>query len=203
MDFIAIDFETASAKSHWSACAVGLVDVRDGKIYDTYYSLINPGCGFDYRCVRVHGIEEADVADAIDLHGAMALLREKLDGRTIVAHNASFDTGVMKAAMEREGVEPPVVDVLCTVSAARRAFPGRQSYSLSKMMDLVGEYEAHNALADAMSCAKLLLLCGEAAEADSVAELVEELGLVPGRFSEKEYYHCKVKPMKKGKEKLL
>ena len=28
MDFVALDFETATASVHWAACSVGLVDVR-------------------------------------------------------------------------------------------------------------------------------------------------------------------------------
>ena len=197
MDFVALDFETATASVHWAACSVGLVDVREGRIWDEYYTLINPGCAFDYRCVRIHGIQEEEVAGAMDLHGAMALLRERLDGRVVVAHNAAFDTGVMKSAMEREGVEPPDVRVLCTVAAARRALPGLSSYSISKMMDLLGEFRAHNALDDARACANLLLRCAKACGARSVEELSETLGLIPGHFNAQEYYHCKTRPVRK------
>lgn len=41
MEFTAIDFETANA-SRDSACAIGLVTVKDGRIIDEYYKLIKP-----------------------------------------------------------------------------------------------------------------------------------------------------------------
>jgi len=201
LDFIAFDFETAVTCVQWAACSVGVVDVRDGRIVDEYYTLINPGCAFDEHCIRIHGIHEEDVVDAISLHGVMAKLREMMDGRVVVAHNAAFDTGVMKHAMEREGVEPPDVEVICTVAASRRAFLNRQSYSLSKMKDLLGDFTAHNALDDARACAHLLLKCAEQVGADSIEELKEKLGLIPGHFSPTEFCHCKTKPMKKLKEK--
>ena len=40
-DFAAIDFETAN-NERTSVCSVGVVIVRDGKIVDTFYSLIQP-----------------------------------------------------------------------------------------------------------------------------------------------------------------
>lgn len=40
-DFAAINFETAN-QQRTSVCSVGIVIVRDGKIADSYYSLIKP-----------------------------------------------------------------------------------------------------------------------------------------------------------------
>ncbi|WP_263848915.1 exonuclease domain-containing protein [Limosilactobacillus equigenerosi] len=63
MDFVAFDFETASAK-RTSACSLALVIVRDNQIVDELYSLINPQTEFNYRNVQIHGIREQDVQDA-------------------------------------------------------------------------------------------------------------------------------------------
>ena len=55
-DFIAIDFETANQEPS-SVCSVGVVMVRDGKIVDSFYSLIQPEPNYyNYWCQRVHGI---------------------------------------------------------------------------------------------------------------------------------------------------
>lgn len=63
-DFIAIDFETAN-ECHSSVCSVGTVLVRDGRVVDSYYSLIHPVPEY-YRwfCQQVHGLSEADTDDA-------------------------------------------------------------------------------------------------------------------------------------------
>ena len=41
MNFIAIDFETATGKPY-SACAVGIITVENDKVIDEYSSLIQP-----------------------------------------------------------------------------------------------------------------------------------------------------------------
>lgn len=63
-DFAAIDFETAN-ECPSSVCSVGLVVVRDGVVTDRFYSLIHPEPDYFQRfCMRVHGLTEADCADA-------------------------------------------------------------------------------------------------------------------------------------------
>ena len=64
VSFTAIDFETANRRLA-SACALGVVRVRDGRVVDTRYSLIRPPAGhdgFERGNVRIHGIQPADVA---------------------------------------------------------------------------------------------------------------------------------------------
>ena len=41
MNFAAIDFETATSARD-SACSVAVVEVVEGKLYDSYYTLIQP-----------------------------------------------------------------------------------------------------------------------------------------------------------------
>ena len=49
-DFAAIDFETAN-NERCSVCSVEIVIVRDGKIVDSFYSLIQPEPNYyNYRC---------------------------------------------------------------------------------------------------------------------------------------------------------
>ena len=53
-DFAAIDFETAN-ECPSSVCSVGVVVVRDGKVVDTFYSLIHPEPEYyQWFCMRVH-----------------------------------------------------------------------------------------------------------------------------------------------------
>ena len=63
-DFIAIDFETANQQPS-SVCSVGVVMVRNGKVADSFYSLIQPEPNYyNYCCQRVHGIKQSDTDDA-------------------------------------------------------------------------------------------------------------------------------------------
>jgi DNA polymerase-3 subunit epsilon len=85
-----------------------------------------------------------------------------LDGALLVAHNAPFDIGQLRAAAARSGVALPRFQSACTVRMARRAFPGRKSYSVGALRDLVGiDFLHHDALWDARACAMLYLACAE------------------------------------------
>jgi hypothetical protein len=101
---------------------------------------------------------------------------------TPVAHNATFDVGFLCAEMGDMALFVPRGPVLDTRRIARKAFPGRWSYSLVNLaadLGLRGPEDAHRALADAHKCGRLLLACAAALApggAIGVKELAEASG---------------------------
>ncbi|MGI5138236.1 exonuclease domain-containing protein [Streptomyces sp. CA-106110] len=98
--WVAIDFETANAY-RGSPCVVGLTAVEDGHITDRMYTLIRPPAAhrhFDSYNTLVHGIRAADVESAPGWAEALQQILEFTAGRTLVAHNAAFDLGVLRDA---------------------------------------------------------------------------------------------------------
>ena len=96
-DFAAIDFETAN---EWpsSVCSVGIVVVRGGRITDSFYSLIHPEPEYyQWFCRRVHGISAADTEDAPVFPDVWERIAQMIEGLPLVAHNAPFDEGCLKA----------------------------------------------------------------------------------------------------------
>ncbi|MEL1196546.1 exonuclease domain-containing protein, partial [Staphylococcus epidermidis] len=80
------------------ACSLALVVVRNDQIVDSFYTLIKPETYFSSRNTQIHGIHEADVAQAPKFnqvwpHIAPFFTPNKL----VVAHNANFDIGVLKS----------------------------------------------------------------------------------------------------------
>ena len=63
MSIVAIDFETANRFRN-SACQVGAVLVQDGRVVDTYMSLIRPPGNFEAINIAVHGITASKVRSA-------------------------------------------------------------------------------------------------------------------------------------------
>ena len=64
INFIAIDFETATAKRN-SICEAGICVVKNGKIVETKSWLVRPeGNSYDYWNIQVHGIQPSDTVDA-------------------------------------------------------------------------------------------------------------------------------------------
>lgn len=119
MIFLAIDFETANYGRD-SACAVGLVKVKDNIIIEKQTHLIRPPSNF-FVFSYLHGIEWNDVKDAPDFGQLWPVIKPLFDDVDfMVAHNSSFDEGVLKACCQRYNIEYPGIPFQCTVKISRK-----------------------------------------------------------------------------------
>lgn len=184
MNFVAIDFETANAKRN-SACSVAVVEVKNGKIFDSYYALIRPPeLDFNYHNIQVHGITAADVRDKPTFSTVWRDLKPCLEHKFVVAHNASFDMSVLKGCLKEYGIEAPLFQHCCTVALARKVWPQLPNHRL----DTLGNYfhidfHHHNALDDARTCAAITLMAAKAERVNNFAELVMKLGVPTKKFT--------------------
>lgn len=163
MNFIAIDFETANY-SRESACSVGLVKYENGKQADTFYSLVRPPVLYirpDFT--EIHGLTVEDVRHAPTFDVIWKESMESFIGDLpLAAHNASFDMNVLRAVLGWYELPVPTLSYFCTLNIARKVWPGLNSHRLTYLGKQFGiEYNAHNALDDAMTCGKLVLLAAE------------------------------------------
>ena len=185
MDFVALDFETANR--NWnSACEIGLVVVEGGRVVDTYRRLIRPTPNrFDRGNIRVHGIRPEDVADAPTFAEIYDELLPYLTERHLVAHNASFDIGVLTATARLYGLPKPSLTYSCTVRLARKVWPEAPRYGLGVISGFLGiELNHHQALSDANACAQIMLRANDLLQAPSTEELLGELGMRPRPIEE-------------------
>jgi len=179
LDFTAIDFETAN-NSAASACSVGLVKVRDGRVVDSAYWLIRPPFGHDDFLewnVRIHGIMAVDVVDALLWSEQLPDLLAFAENDHLVAHNAGFDMGVIAAACAASYVASPVFDYLCSLQVARKTYH-LDSYRLPVAAMAAGfeDFEHHNAAADAAACAAIIVHAAGRHGASTISELAELTG---------------------------
>lgn len=159
MNFIAIDFETANHEKH-SACAVGLVVVRQNQIVQEYYSLIRPETSFSPTNIQVHGIEPKDVQSAPDFFNIWQIIQPYFQGWPLmVAHNIPFDLSVLKACLAYYQLNLPKVMTLDTVQTSRHFLKGKVANN--RLNTLANYYQIplrhHEALDDARACAKILI----------------------------------------------
>ena len=105
-NFVAIDFETAN-HSRTSACAVGMVHVKDGNIIAEETLLIRPPQR-QFVFTYIHGLTWDDVKDEPtfvecwdDINGFISR------GDFLVAHNAPFDRGVLQHCCENYDIPVP------------------------------------------------------------------------------------------------
>ena len=160
MNFVAIDFETANYQPD-SACAVGLVKVAGGEIVDKAVHLIRPPTK-QFVFTYVHGLTWKDVANSEDFGALWPKLAPLLAGATFfAAHNASFDRSVLRACCASHGLRAPSLPFRCTVQISRRAWNIRPT----KLSDVCKKLEIplnhHEALSDAMACAKIVLVAAK------------------------------------------
>ena len=158
MNFVAIDFETANY-SRSSACALGVVVVSEGKIVDRASWLIRPQkLYFRPDFIELHGITPADVRDKPAWDELWPEINEYLCGQTLVAHNASFDIGVLRSLFDEYSLDHPELRYHCTLQLSRRAWPQLPNHKLNTVSDFLGvSLQHHDALEDAMACAHIAL----------------------------------------------
>ena len=79
-------------------------------------------------------------------------LAANLEGRVLVAHNASFDVNFLQAEFARLGRTMPEVRVLCTLRLARRhfKFPSNRLGAIAEALGIKMD-GAHRAHADALA----------------------------------------------------
>ncbi len=158
--FVALDFETAD-HGRDSACAMGLVRVERGAIVAKAYRLIRPPRRemiFSY----IHGIEWKDVAGQPPFADVWSEVKGMLEGAGfIAAHNASFDSGVLRACCQAAGLALPRQRFVCTVALARRTWNIRPTKLSDVCRRLRIELNHHQALSDAEACARIVLAAGE------------------------------------------
>ena len=137
-----------------SIAALALGD--DGNVEHSVSTLLNPGV--DPGPTHVHGLTTEMLAGKPCFADVAAELIEVLRGRTLVAHNVSFDYSFLVAEAELAGLELPIDSVMCTVELARRLDLDVDNMRLETLAAHwgVSQMRPHDALDDALVLAQIL-----------------------------------------------
>ncbi|WP_214368538.1 DEDD exonuclease domain-containing protein [Pseudonocardia sp. H11422] len=159
--FVVLDLETTGGSARTDAITeIGAVKVRGGERIGELATLVDPGTGIPPNIVALTGITTAMVSAAPRLPAVLPALLEFLSGAVLVAHNAPFDAGFLRAACERHGRAWPHPPVLCTARLARAVLPRSEAPSvrLGALARLFGTATQpnHRALADARATVEVL-----------------------------------------------
>jgi DNA polymerase III subunit epsilon len=177
-EFLVVDTETNGLGG--DACElteVGAVLVGGGELHDRWSSLVRCNRPLGRGIQRFTGITQEMLADAPGLEVVLPPIKDLLENRVLVAHNAPFDRRVLRRGFELIGLEWPNPPVLCTAALSRKLLPLQRRRGLGVLADALGieVATAHRALADAETCARVLCamfprLCANALTiADAVA----------------------------------
>lgn len=184
LNFVAIDFETANKYAN-SACSLAVVTVENGQITKRGYSLIKPPfMQFDEECIAIHEILPKDVMDKPTFDKLWpAIYENHLKGKLVIAHNAKFDIGVLRATLDHYNIEWPELDYTCTVKISKRVWPDLQNHKLNTLAAYLGyEFKHHYALDDAEICAQVAIAAVKKRGVQSMDQLLANIGLAKESF---------------------
>lgn len=150
-DYICVDIENPNTRGN-SICSIGIIIVKDNKIIDKKYSLINPEDRFDINNSKITGLTFADVKDAPTFKEYWRSIKDLFKNNIIVGHNITYDLSVISKALERYGIAVPAFNYYCTLKLSRK-YINTNNYSLNSLCDLlkINLDNHHNALEDALS----------------------------------------------------
>lgn len=192
--WVAIDFETANG-SRASACSVALVRVSGGEEKESFATLIRPPEGhdrFEARNTAVHGIRESDVRRAPTWPQVWSRMADFIGEAPLIAHNAAFDTSVIRGANAATGIPNPTMRYACTLVLARQTWD-LGSYTLPRVARAAGIAfgDHHRAEADARAAAGVLLAQQRAHGVDTVDDLLRSARVGWGRIHSRGFDGCR------------
>ncbi len=119
--FVVLDLETTGGAPDGAGITeIGAVKVRGGQVRGEFATLVDPGTDIPPFITVLTGITQAMVAHAPPIQAVLPSLLEFLGHAVLVAHNAPYDVGFLKAACAAHGYAWPRPVVLDTAALARR-----------------------------------------------------------------------------------
>jgi DNA polymerase III subunit epsilon len=160
VEFVVFDLETTGLSPERDAIVeIGALVVRDEQITsETFETLVHPRRNIPFYISKINGINDRMVQNAPTIDEALPEFLEFVAGRQLVAHNASFDIGFVRASAARLGLNAPV-RATCTVQLSKRAFPQESRHNLDAICARLGLQAStrHRALADVEVTAQAFL----------------------------------------------
>ena len=157
-EFVAFDIETTGLNAQLDRMTeIGAVIFRGGEILSTFNTFVNPGQPIPADITELTGIRDEDVADAPGEKEAMQAFLDYAGDRPLIAHNAHFDTGFMRAASQRQGLhfDPVFLD---TLALSQSLLPDLKRFKLDIVSNRLNlpKFNHHRASDDAMVVARIM-----------------------------------------------
>ncbi|MGL5097119.1 MAG: 3'-5' exonuclease, partial [Planctomycetia bacterium] len=178
VEFVAFDTETTGLDPIGGRLVeLGAVRFNLRGEIDRWSRLVDPRMPIPFAVRRIHGIDDAMVAGQPTERTLVPRLIEFFgDPNTILlAHNASFDLGFLRAALRRAALPFPAHAVIDSVRLARRRvrLPSYRLEALGRHYGLIDK-EDHRALPDALLLHRVFLkLLIEAESVQTVGDLFQ------------------------------
>jgi len=201
MDFITIDFETATAQRD-SPCEIGLTFVENFEIISSKSWLIKPLYDeFDSFNIFIHGIQPEDVADKPEFNELWNEIKPLIENKFLIAHNAGFDFSVLRRTLEAYDLPFPELEYSCSYIFSRKVWEGLPAYDLKTLCNHNNiALNHHRAEADSRATAELAIKAFKKNGVTSKDEFPEKLQTNIGRLYEGGYKPSETKRICRTKD---
>jgi len=117
-----------------------------------------PGNVYGRFNISIHGIDPSMTQNSPTFGELWPTLEDRIGGRPVVAHNASFDMSVLRYELDHMDLCYPDMEYYCTLVLSRACWPGLYSHRLPDVASHCGiAFHHHDAAEDARACAEILL----------------------------------------------
>ncbi|MFW8602363.1 PolC-type DNA polymerase III [Desulfobacterota bacterium M19] len=161
-NYVAVDVETTGLSPRYGARVIEIAAVvlQHNSPAVEFQSLVDPGVPVPAVVQRINNITDAVLQGQPKPEDVFTQLREFIGTNTLIAHNAVFDMGFLRAEFSRQGHEMSNPSV-CTLQMSRNLLPGLPDYKLATVYrHLFGELPQeprHRALTDARMAGRIWL----------------------------------------------
>ncbi len=170
-DFTVFDIETTGLKADQSdIIEIGAVRLHGGTVVDRFRTFIDDGTVIPKNITELTGITQSMIEGAPTARDALERFRAFAEGSTLVAHNASFDTGFITYHGDRFGITFPMPyadTLMLSRYLLRDELENHKLDTISAYFHIdMGSH--HRADDDANTCAMILLRFIELLKARSI-----------------------------------
>ncbi len=152
-EYVVFDLETTGTSKRFDQIVeIGAVKIKNGVIVDRFHTLVKPTIEMSQVSSQITSISQEMLENAPLLEEVWPKFKKFIEGAVLVAHNAEFDVGFLKAI---EPIDNPYIDTL----KLAKALVDSKRYGLKALAKKfkVGDFTHHRALDDAETLAKIFI----------------------------------------------
>lgn len=138
---------------------IGALRIENGRITERFQQLLSPTHPIPQFISHMTGITPAMVQDQPGMRAVWPRFEAFISGAVLVAHNVTYDVGMLHQALKRYDLhmnEYPVVDTQDLVTLLRPTLTSLRLEDVARDMDVLLP-DAHRAMADAEATAEIFL----------------------------------------------
>ena len=157
-EFVAFDLETTGLSSvNDRIIEIGAVKIKDGREVDRFQTFVDPQRKLERKIVDLTGITDEMLVGAPKIEEVLPKFLEFVGDRILVAHNADFDTGFIRAECSRQNL-PYTFTTADTLILSQNLLSHLSKFKLDIVANALSlpEFNHHRAADDALTCGMIM-----------------------------------------------